>query len=77
MAFPRTDFASWQWPGGLNSSANIVLAWVFCVLIAIAVCFRAPKPKTNRPPMLSDTIPFISNSYLYMTNMTEFLSRAT
>ncbi|KAM7211808.1 cholesterol 7-alpha-monooxygenase 4 [Rhypophila decipiens] len=52
-------------------------------LLVISVRFlfwMAPnhdRNKTRAPPMLSDPVPYITNTYQYLANMNKFLSRAT
>ncbi|KAK1752329.1 cytochrome P450 [Echria macrotheca] len=54
-------------------SFPVGLALVAGVAIALRLLWRSDP---NKPPMLSDVVPYISNTYQYMGNMDRFLARA-
>lgn len=55
----------------------IPIAFIGAVItIRLLTSFLRPSQKTNDVPHLPETIPFLSNAYQYMTDMTTFLSRS-
>ena len=46
------------------------------VLLVLSVGMLWPTSGPVKPPMLSDTIPYVTNTYQYMANMNKFLARA-
>jgi len=53
----------------------LTIALVGFVLLALTVSMLWPKPGPRRPPMLGDTIPYVTNTFQYMANMDKFLAR--
>lgn len=53
----------------------ISLAFVVLVLVVPARALR-PSPADGHPPMMRDTIPYISNTYQFLMQMDKFLKRA-
>lgn len=57
-----------------------VAAWMLGVLLFVVSAFsalRTGRTTTRKePPWLRDTIPFVSNTWQYLTDMQGFLDRA-
>jgi type II secretory pathway component PulM len=54
---------------------NAGLSAVVVMLLSVAT-YRVLLEKPNHVPALRDVIPFVSNTYQYMTDMKSFLRRA-
>lgn len=77
MAFPNlnsnTSAWAWMWP----SLPSAVTPAAVSALILVAVTFSRIMPGArNGVPELSDSIPFVANTFQYMTNTNKFLARA-
>ena len=47
------------------------------VLLAVVVAIFKPRSGTSKkPPCLPETVPYVSNTYQYITNQKGFLDRA-
>jgi len=55
----------------------LAISLVLIALLGLSASILWPSNGTDRPPMLSDPIPYVTNTYQYMSNMNKFLSRAT
>jgi hypothetical protein len=45
------------------------------LLPALLLWFRSWSQDTKEPPSLRDVLPFLTNTYQYMTNQTKFIER--
>lgn len=61
----------------LKQAEPWVLVSLGTVLLALTVRILWPTTSPDRPPMLGDTIPYVTNTFQYMGNMNKFMSRAT
>lgn len=50
-----------------------------CISISVACCYLAARRRTlgPQPPQLHDTIPFLTNTYQYLTDVAAFYDRVT
>ncbi|KAF4775274.1 hypothetical protein HER10_EVM0008585 [Colletotrichum scovillei] len=53
------------------------ITWLLLPLIGIAFLRHVLRPKANEPPSLPGLIPYVSNTYQYITDNSRFLERAT
>jgi len=54
------------------------LTFIFVTLSVLALVVRVLRPASgNQPPAMSDRIPYVSNTYQYLTDMKSFMKRAT
>jgi hypothetical protein len=63
---------------GLEESGHSTITFLLgltLLLVASALAIRSADQ--GKPPMLRETIPFLSNTYQYMSDMDTFLSRVT
>jgi hypothetical protein len=62
----------------VNESDQFTMAVLLgLALLLVAFIFGMSPAAQKKPPMLRETIPYISNTYQYMADMNTFLSRAT
>ena len=56
---------------------SLAISLVLIALLGLSVSILWPTDSSEKPPMLSDPIPYVTNTYQYMANMNKFLSRTT
>ncbi|KAI3528664.1 hypothetical protein CSPX01_16066 [Colletotrichum filicis] len=54
-----------------------IITWLLLPIIGIAFLRHVLRPKANEPPSLPGLIPYVSNTYQYITDNSRFLERAT
>ncbi|KAK0702256.1 cytochrome P450 [Lasiosphaeris hirsuta] len=57
-------------------SRSDIIGPLLLVLLALFLAVPVLRGRRKEPPSLSDTIPFVSNTYQYLTNMSYFMTRA-
>jgi hypothetical protein len=58
----------------MNMAATVAVALTVLTLLAVLRFTRGPSGR--EPPRLKETIPFVSNTYQYLTDMGGFMDRA-
>lgn len=71
MAFLNATVVTVQQPLG---PYGLAISFAAISLLAAAAHWLWPA-SSDRPPMLRDLIPYVSNTYQYMTDMRTFLGR--
>jgi hypothetical protein len=64
----KQDFSS-------GTTRSLLLVVVLCLTLAIMILRWSTNGGSKEPPSLKGTIPIISNTYQYMTDMQLFLQR--
>lgn len=57
-------------------TAYFPLYFIFPLILAGLIILLPRSVDTNEPPKLSETIPYVSNTWQYVNNMTMFMERA-
>ncbi len=71
MKFNVAGAAAREYGQANPMASSLVIAVIVAVVARILW-----RSRSNGPPMLPETIPYVSNTYQYMTDMRTFLSRA-
>ncbi|KAI1735299.1 cytochrome P450 [Xylaria scruposa] len=61
----------------LTNTTTALIALFLCLSFSFVRPFIQRRTGRREAPMLNEAIPFISNTYQYLTNMAKFLKRAT
>ncbi|KAL2877049.1 hypothetical protein SGCOL_007670 [Colletotrichum sp. CLE4] len=58
-------------------ATSSIITWLLLPLLGVAFFRHVLRPKANEPPSLPGLIPYVSNTYQYITDNSRFLERAT